>query len=63
MPSMPELIAGLEQRLAETPDDVTGWRMLGRTHLATSEFDKAGDALSRALELEPGSRVNRRVAM
>lgn len=53
MPSMPELIAGLEQRLAETPDDVTGWRMLGRTHLATSEFDKAGDALSRALELEP----------
>ncbi len=52
MPSMPELIAGLEQRLAQNPEDVTGWRMLGRTYLATSEFDKASDALTRALEFD-----------
>lgn len=52
MPSMPELIASLEQRLEEDPEDITGWRMLGRTHLAMSEFDKASDALARALEIE-----------
>ncbi len=51
-PSLPELVSGLEQRLAQTPDDVTGWRMLGRTRLAMNDFDAAGDAFSRALELE-----------
>ena len=51
-PDLPELVAGLEQKLQENPDDVTGWRMLGRTSLAMNDFDKATAAFERAVELD-----------
>lgn len=53
MPSLEELVARLEQRLAQHPDDGEGWMMLGRTYFATGEREKAEQALARAYELEP----------
>lgn len=52
-PSLPELVAGLESRLAESPTDVTGWRMLGRTRFAMTDFELAANAFAVALDLEP----------
>jgi cytochrome c-type biogenesis protein CcmH len=41
----------LEARLAQTPEDGTGWRLLGRSYLLLGEYTKAADALSRAQAL------------
>jgi len=46
------LLPRLESRLLETPDDVEGWRLLGRTYLTTSNFDGAINALERAVALD-----------
>lgn len=43
----------LEARLAQTPEDGTGWRLLGRSYLVFGEYAKAADALSRAHALLP----------
>lgn len=46
-----QMIARLEQRLQENPDDVEGWAMLGRSYLALERFDLALPALERAVSL------------
>jgi len=51
-PDLDELLPKLEARLLETPDDVNGWRLLGRTYLTMSRFDKAVEALDRAVALD-----------
>ena len=51
---MDEAIASLEKRLKNDPDDVNGWKMLGRTHQAMGNFDGAAAAFERAVELENG---------
>jgi len=51
--TLAELLPGLEQRLAENPDDVRGWLLLGRSYLMVGEFAKADQALTRAKELDP----------
>ena len=48
-----QLLAGLRARLAEAPDDLRGWQLLGRTELAQGRADAAVEALSRAAELAP----------
>jgi len=52
-PALAELVPRLEQRLSEQPDDVMGWRLLGRTYIGMERFDLALSPLARALELEP----------
>ncbi len=51
--ALDELIPQLEQRLAEAPDDLQGWRLLGRTRLMSGAFEGAKVALSKANELAP----------
>ncbi len=46
-----QMIARLEQRLNDNPEDVEGWAMLGRTYLALERFDRALPALDRAVAL------------
>ncbi len=53
LPPLDELVARLEQRLAQQPDDAEGWMMLGRTYFATGDRKRAQDALARAYELNP----------
>ena len=47
------MVANLEARLAEDPDDLQGWLMLGRSTLAVGRTNSAIDAYRRALDLGP----------
>lgn len=52
MNTMRHAMEGLKARLAENPEDVRGWQLLGRTYLATNEFAQAAEALGRAYALD-----------
>jgi cytochrome c-type biogenesis protein CcmH len=53
LPPLEELVARLEQRLEQQPDDAEGWMMLGRTYFATGDRKGAQEALSQAYALSP----------
>lgn len=46
-----QMVARLEQRLNDNPNDAEGWAMLGRSYLALERFDRALPALDRAVAL------------
>jgi cytochrome c-type biogenesis protein CcmH len=50
---MDQAIAGLAEKLKQTPDDVQGWALLGRAYLETQHFAEARDALEHAHGLAP----------
>jgi len=52
-PTMDQAIAGLAQRMRETPDDLDGWMLLGRAYKSTENFSAAREALANALRLAP----------
>ncbi len=45
------MIERLAERLAEKPDDLDGWRMLGRSYRAVDRFAESVEAYRRAVEL------------
>ncbi len=47
-----DTVANLAARLASNPDDLNGWKMLGRSYMTMSNFKGAVDAFERAVELE-----------
>jgi cytochrome c-type biogenesis protein CcmH len=47
------MVEGLAARLEAQPDDVDGWRRLGRARLVLGERDKAKAAYAKAAELAP----------
>lgn len=47
------LVAGLETRLADNPDDAEGWRMLGWSYYNLRRFPDAARAYARAVALNP----------
>ncbi|MEE8344400.1 MAG: tetratricopeptide repeat protein [Woeseiaceae bacterium] len=55
MASIEEMAAGLEQRLRDNPDDLAGWKMLGRTYFQLRDYDNAIQAFERAVQLESAS--------
>lgn len=55
MPTMDQAIAAVRQRLAERPDDLQGWLLLGRAQKTLENFAEAHEAFSKALELAPDS--------
>lgn len=54
LPGMQEAVVALETRLAANPEDIPGWKMLGRTQLTLGNFAGAADAYERAMALEEG---------
>ena len=52
-PMVFEMVARLEKRLAEQPDDATGWARLGRSYNVMQKPDKAMNAYARAYALAP----------
>jgi cytochrome c-type biogenesis protein CcmH len=58
LPGMEEAVTSLKARLANNPEDVEGWKMLGRTQSAMQDFTGAVDALERAVELENGQNAD-----
>jgi len=51
---MLEVVEGLAQRLEDNPDDVNGWRMLGRSYMSLNDYPNAVAAFERVVELEDG---------
>ncbi len=51
-PDIEEMVASLAARLEGSPDDVNGWKMLGRSYTTMQNFDGAVLAYERAVALE-----------
>jgi cytochrome c-type biogenesis protein CcmH/NrfG len=45
-------IRGLEERLERTPDDLAGWKMLGRSYMTQGRYMEAVGAYSRAAQID-----------
>jgi cytochrome c-type biogenesis protein CcmH len=50
--SIEEMIESLTARLQENPDDLNGWKMLGRSHMQTQNFPGAIAAYEKAVQME-----------
>lgn len=50
-----QMIAQLEARMQQTPNDAEGWRMLGWSYLAIGRSEDAAAAYARAVALDPGN--------
>lgn len=44
------MVAGLDRRLRDNPQDAEGWRRLVQSYVVLGRLDEAGDALARGLE-------------
>jgi len=52
-PSVDAVIAKLETRLKDNPEDAEGWRMLGWSYFQTERYAEAATALKKATKLDP----------
>ena len=52
---MDDLVASLQQRMTENPDDADGWLILGRSLKTMQRYAEAETALSNANRLMPGN--------
>jgi cytochrome c-type biogenesis protein CcmH len=55
MPAIEDAIADLEKKLKQDPDNLEGWRMLGRSYLVSKQFEAAVEAYQKANELSNGA--------
>ena len=46
-----DMIGGLEQRLVNEPDDVSGWSLLAQSYAYMAQMDRAAEAVDRAVQL------------
>ncbi len=51
LPPIEDMVAGLEQRLEQQPDDIGGWQMLGRTYMQLGNYAAAIEAFQKVVEL------------
>jgi cytochrome c-type biogenesis protein CcmH len=56
-PDVMAMVAKLEQRLRDDPNDVAGWLMLGRSYVALQRVDDAVKAYDRAHQLSPSAEA------
>ncbi len=54
-PDVNQLLAQLEQRIAEQPDNPRGWELAARTYISIEQYDKAEQAYTRLNALVPGN--------
>ena len=52
-PNPQEMVARLEKRLRDNPDDLQGQIMAGRSYLALERFEESQQAWTKVLELDP----------
>jgi cytochrome c-type biogenesis protein CcmH len=52
-PSVDDVIAKLEAKLKDNPEDAEGWRMLGWSYFQTERYAEAATALKKATTLDP----------
>ncbi|MBC7983660.1 MAG: hypothetical protein H7Y02_07400 [Candidatus Obscuribacterales bacterium] len=53
-----EMVVKLEQRLQQSPDDLDGWMMLGRSYLALERPARAVDAYQKAFDISRGENTD-----
>jgi cytochrome c-type biogenesis protein CcmH len=58
-----DVVGPLEQRLAESPDDIDGWILLGRSYQTMQRYDDAITAFETAIELERGQNAQTLAAL
>jgi len=63
LPAIATMASDLAQRLSEIPNDVTGWRMLGRTYIAMERFPDARDAFREAWVRTPVPDTDLKLAL
>lgn len=51
IPGIAEMVASLAERLEQEPDDLEGWKMLGRSYMTVGNAPAAVEAYERAVEL------------
>lgn len=51
-PDIEAMVSSLAARLEENPDDLNGWKMLGRSYMTLQDFAGAVRAYERAVEIE-----------
>lgn len=52
LPDMQEAVSSLEARLQSNPEDIGGWKMLGRTQMTLGDFAGAAESYETAMNLE-----------
>ncbi|MCP4302593.1 MAG: hypothetical protein GY783_18575 [Gammaproteobacteria bacterium] len=57
LPDMESVMGSLTQRLDQNPDDINGWKMLGRSQMTLQRFDDAVTTYERVMELEAGENA------
>ncbi len=57
------MVEGLAARLEDDPDDLNGWKMLGRSYMTLGDFAGAIAAFERAVELEDAQDAQTLVAL
>ena len=62
-PDVDKIISSLATRLQNQPDDVDGWKMLGRSYMAMGRYDDAAQAYDRAVRLESAQNAQTLVAL
>ena len=63
MPDVGEMVASLEERMLETPDDIGGWQMLGRSYQTLKRYDESIAAYEKAMGLEKGRNADTMLAL
>lgn len=54
-PDIDTMVAGLQKKLEEKPDNPRGWFMLGRSYMVLERYTEAANAFDSALKLTPQS--------
>jgi cytochrome c-type biogenesis protein CcmH len=54
LPGVDEMVTALAARLAANPDDLAGWKMLGRSYMQLGDTAAAAEAFEKAVALESG---------
>lgn len=62
-PDVAAMVLSLEERLQTSPEDISGWLMLGRSYQTLQDFDKAAAAFEKALQLQKGQDPQTLVAL
>jgi cytochrome c-type biogenesis protein CcmH len=62
-PAVDEMVVALKERLEESPNDVNGWILLGRSYQSMKLYDEAIAAFEKALGLEQGQNAQSLISL
>lgn len=54
-PDMDAMVAGLQKKMNENPDNAKGWFMLGRSYMVLKRYSESALAFEKSLKLKPDS--------